>query len=254
MSLQHQKNTPKASPWYVSSPPESQTTAEATKQTEQLPPRYDTETVQQVIALAGQMQTHHRETLSRVELEALGAEVGVEPEFIRRALAQVEGKKAGPVQTAPTSLRQNSAVVVPVSPLTRQQWIATFLPLVVYTLFLLPEAFRWVRFPYWAPVLIYLVLPTLLAFGMGAAGKSKRLGALGGSVAGITTLLFLLVPQILAVVRHGISLSLYFPNKTILSLFTTYVIAGVVLGVSGAVARKVVPKLRKGKRLRIVID
>ena len=89
-------------------------------------PRFDTQTVQEVIALAAQLQTEHQETLSLSQIEAIGSEVGLAPDFVQRALAQLiaegytERKKATGQQTTTlrlTELTRRSkaiAVLVPV--------------------------------------------------------------------------------------------------------------------------------------------
>ncbi len=51
--------------------------------------RYDAGTLQKVTALAQQLQKRHQETLSAQEIEAAGREVGLEPAFVRQALAEV---------------------------------------------------------------------------------------------------------------------------------------------------------------------
>ncbi|HLK61625.1 MAG TPA: hypothetical protein VKU00_34070 [Chthonomonadaceae bacterium] len=50
--------------------------------------RYDPETLRKVTALAARLQSERQEYLTASEMEAIGAEVGLEPEFIRQALAQ----------------------------------------------------------------------------------------------------------------------------------------------------------------------
>ena len=52
--------------------------------------RYDEETVQKILAAAGRLQQEHRETLSAEQVEAIGQEVGLDPVFIRKVLAQME--------------------------------------------------------------------------------------------------------------------------------------------------------------------
>jgi class 3 adenylate cyclase len=51
-------------------------------------PRYDAATLGKVAALAARLQSRHQETLTANEIEAIGQEVGLEPGFIRQALAQ----------------------------------------------------------------------------------------------------------------------------------------------------------------------
>jgi class 3 adenylate cyclase len=51
-------------------------------------PRYDPGTVRKVAALAARLQSRQQETLTGQEMEAIGEEVGLEPSFIRQALAR----------------------------------------------------------------------------------------------------------------------------------------------------------------------
>lgn len=57
-------------------------------------PRYDSETVSRVIAVAQQLERRHQETLSIEQVEAVGTELGIDPLFLRQALAQVESAHA----------------------------------------------------------------------------------------------------------------------------------------------------------------
>lgn len=51
--------------------------------------RYDTETLRKVTALATRLQSQKQEMLTGREIQAVGAEVGLEPAFIQQALAQI---------------------------------------------------------------------------------------------------------------------------------------------------------------------
>lgn len=54
--------------------------------------RYDAEMQQRIIALASQLQNQHQGTATAAELESIAAEVGVEPAFVRAAIAQLSGR------------------------------------------------------------------------------------------------------------------------------------------------------------------
>ncbi len=56
--------------------------------------RYDAATQEQIIALAARLQREHQETLSGAELEAIGEEAGLDPEFVRRATEQIASERA----------------------------------------------------------------------------------------------------------------------------------------------------------------
>jgi len=55
----------------------------------QVEPRYDAETLRKVTSLAQRLQISQQETFTAQEMEDIGAEVGVERSFIRRALAHL---------------------------------------------------------------------------------------------------------------------------------------------------------------------
>jgi class 3 adenylate cyclase len=54
-------------------------------------PRYDAATLQKVAALAARLQNAQQETLTAREVEAIGAEVGLDAAFIRQALKMIAG-------------------------------------------------------------------------------------------------------------------------------------------------------------------
>ncbi|HZO89891.1 MAG TPA: hypothetical protein VFB38_16295 [Chthonomonadaceae bacterium] len=58
------------------------------------PYRYDPEMLNKVTALASQLQNRHQETLTAQQMEAIGAEVGLEPAFVRQALGLLSEKRA----------------------------------------------------------------------------------------------------------------------------------------------------------------
>ena len=58
-------------------------------------PRYDLETIGKVTRLAERLQSRDKDTWSAEEVEAMGAEVGLQPEFIREALGKVEEERKG---------------------------------------------------------------------------------------------------------------------------------------------------------------
>ena len=56
--------------------------------------RCDTETLRKVTVLAQELKRHHEDTFSPREMEAIGAEVGLEPVFIREAMRQLSAPTA----------------------------------------------------------------------------------------------------------------------------------------------------------------
>lgn len=55
------------------------------------PMRYDETAQQRIIALAAQLQHQHQGTATAAELEAIAAEIGLEPVFVRQAIALIDG-------------------------------------------------------------------------------------------------------------------------------------------------------------------
>src|SRR5438876_12225608 len=55
--------------------------------------RYDEKTLRKVAALASRLQSRHQETLTAREMQAIGAEVGLEPAFIQQALTHLATPK-----------------------------------------------------------------------------------------------------------------------------------------------------------------
>jgi class 3 adenylate cyclase len=56
-------------------------------------PRYNAATLRKAASLAARLQSRQQETLSAHEIEAIGAEAGLEPAFMREALARFTQKK-----------------------------------------------------------------------------------------------------------------------------------------------------------------
>jgi class 3 adenylate cyclase len=69
--------------------------------------RYDASMIPKVAALASRLEQEHRETLSAREIETIGAEVGLNPEFMRAALEQLTrtditaGRREAPLSKRP---------------------------------------------------------------------------------------------------------------------------------------------------------
>lgn len=140
------------------------------------PQRLDPQTVQQILARAADLQQAHLETLSPDQLEALAAEVGIRPEFVRRALA--EG-----VSTPRVRRRAGGGIV----PLSARDVRAALAPAALYALY---AAFAMTPFRYGthengAQVLLALVQPALLAAWVGWRQPHRRMGMLAGGAMGL---------------------------------------------------------------------
>ena len=213
-------------------------------------PRYDAETVQKIIALAEKMQTQHRETLTAGDIENLGRDVGVEPEFVRRALAHIEQAQMQPVPiengTRRTS-RRREVSRRPLTRLTRRQKIASLVPSALFTL-LVPFTLHTIDSSDTSAIFFYLFLPAVLAFCFALRGKSKRVGALGGGLLGLVVLLAIL----LNTVFRRASMPSLGEVMPVLALLTS---AGVSLGLGGAAIGKWINSPhQKRRRVRFVVE
>jgi len=56
--------------------------------------RYDSATLRKVVNLATRLQNRHEEMLTEAQIEAIGAEIGLEPAFVRQALAQLSAPQS----------------------------------------------------------------------------------------------------------------------------------------------------------------
>jgi len=68
-------------------------------------PRYDGEALRKVTALAQRLERERHDTLSAREIEEIGAEVGLDPAFIRTAIAQVHTAARVPQRQEPRASR-----------------------------------------------------------------------------------------------------------------------------------------------------
>src|SRR5438270_87769 len=55
---------------------------------------------------AGRLQNQHQETLSATQIESVGQEVGLEPTFIRKALAQLTPAQSRTISRMPSTTRE----------------------------------------------------------------------------------------------------------------------------------------------------
>ncbi len=64
-------------------------------------PRYDRATLEKVVQFAGRLQDQHQESLTAREIEAIGAEVGLQPAFVRQALSHLTVPPTPPTGFSP---------------------------------------------------------------------------------------------------------------------------------------------------------
>jgi class 3 adenylate cyclase len=81
------------------------------------PQRYDEQTLRQAIQLADRLQAEHKERYSAEDIEKIAAEIGVQPEFVHKALNAIEDKhdaetvkKASPPPMAQQVTQVNQAL------------------------------------------------------------------------------------------------------------------------------------------------
>ena len=61
--------------------------------------RFDTQTAQKAILLAGQLQHQHTDTMTQAQVETIAEEVGVDPAFVRKALGLMEQEQQSEQQS-----------------------------------------------------------------------------------------------------------------------------------------------------------
>ncbi len=172
-------------------------------------PLYDPESVRRVLARASEIETQaETELLSVVQVEALGAELGLSPQAVRIALGETVGSSADTGVVAGVPRRQVRGV------LTQEQVKAAFMPNAWYSLvcfFLLAFVARMSHsgtmpnpVGLGCAVIIGLLVPVYLAFRSGYLSRNIRVGAVGG---GLTTALLSIIATIslyLAVPNAGL--------------------------------------------------
>lgn len=75
------------------------------------PARYDEQTLRQAIQLADRLQAEHKERYSAEDIEKIAAEIGVQPEFVHKALNEIETKHEDK-QKAETAKKAPKAVPI----------------------------------------------------------------------------------------------------------------------------------------------
>ncbi len=187
--------------------------------------RYDAATSARALALAEELQIRDRQTLTASEIESLGDDFGVKPEFVRRALAQIEAEPQLE-ETAGSSTQR----VLP-----RQDWKSAAIPAAVYALLApLVLLIHPVLEGGWSFVLPVYV-PALVALGIGYKKRSKRLGAWGGGLIAFAGFVYGMLNEWFVYAAKKPSLLLFSPYMLLLA--TVYVVFGVLPGIGGAFLR-----------------
>ncbi|WP_395092963.1 hypothetical protein [Armatimonas sp.] len=84
------------------------------------PQRYDEQTLRQVIQFADRLQTEHKERYSADDIEKIAAEIGVQPEFVQKALNEIEDKHDAQQKTEAVKKPAIPVVTVQVNQAMRQ--------------------------------------------------------------------------------------------------------------------------------------
>jgi class 3 adenylate cyclase len=206
--------------------------------------RYDAQAIQRIVSLASRLEHTHQETMTASEVEQLGADVGLDRAFVRKALAQMA--EQGDTTNSAASQRNSSANRTSAAVLGSKEeflaWLISFnIPIVhsVLAFFLgrpspngavAPELFA------------FLALPLLLSWVPGFLTARKRAGILFGLwyATCLTVTTFLVYPHSGA----GDSLMAW---PTIVD-WLQYAVPGTILGAIGAWlrARMSPPRWLKG--------
>nr|WP_309693243.1 hypothetical protein [Armatimonas sp.] len=168
--------------------------------------RYDAKKLQQVVELATRLQHQHHETLTAAQIEQMGEDLGLSPEFIRKALVLVEEEEIQQPQLSQQSMEPRARVHTEFSTkrLSRQTIRKVLLPALAIT------PLVWVIGPILAdamrsdfnPVLeliiqgTMVVVPALAALFAGGSTRSRRAGLLGGAAVGLISWIGFLLSMI----------------------------------------------------------
>jgi class 3 adenylate cyclase len=153
------------------------------KQIEGEEPRYDAATLKKVATLAERLQQESRESLTAGEIERIGCEVGLQPAFVRAALAQVvvgetTGSSAAASETAPY-------VAIGIG--------TALYSLVTYSISAAQQSSET------ALIMLWLVLPLFLPAFVGGITRRAKLGL----AFGVALILMLLLTGCLLTLRFG---------------------------------------------------
>ncbi|WP_395093568.1 hypothetical protein [Armatimonas sp.] len=157
--------------------------------------RYDAKKLQQVVELATRLQHQHYETLTAAQVEQMGEDLGLSPEFIRKALVLVEEEETQQYLAPTSHVEPLARVQTEASPkrLSRKTIRKVLLPALAIT------PLVWVVGPILAVAMqsdfkpgleliimgIMVAVPAVAALVSGASSRSRRAGLLGGAAVGL---------------------------------------------------------------------
>ena len=153
-------------------------------------PRLDADAVRRVIDRAAALQQAHLETVSPDQIEALASEVGINPEFVRRALSEAENE---PITETRTKVVRRKIVrkKAPLAALSARQVRTALTPGAVYAVFagLAITGFNSFGDRNVAEIILLMIQPAILVVYFGAKQPHRRMGALVGMGMGMLPIL-----------------------------------------------------------------
>lgn len=161
--------------------------------------RLDAETVKRVIDRAATLQQAHLETVSPDQLEALASEVGIDPEFVKRALGEIETEPVAEMKTVRRIVRRKVArKKTEIAGLTARQVRTALTPGAIYALF---AFFVMLNFNGYnggrtgAEIVFLLLQPAILTVYFAQRQPHRRMGALLGLSLGLLPILAAAIPS-----------------------------------------------------------
>lgn len=142
------------------------------------PQRYDEQTLRQAIQLADRLQAEHKERYSAEDIEKIAAEIGVQPEFVRKALSAIEDKHDAETakKSSPPPVTQQVGQVVQQASQTASTAAKNVLERVEKAT--IPELKKW-EAQWWSLGWMLIAFPPALLDGIGLdrlAGPTSFLG------------------------------------------------------------------------------
>lgn len=202
---------------------------------------YDSEAVRKVLARASEIESAKEgaaqsEMLSPSQIEALGEEIGLSPDAIRRALGEI-GRESTNGVTASPRIHPRSAVTA--TPLTQEQVKKAALTTLYYSLLCSPVVLLLSHLMYsntitralgaTLAIIMAVVIPILLAWRSGYLIRRAGIGAIFGGLTTFFVFLMAVIGESIVGPRFGMGFQpvLYF-------LIT---LSGMIAGATGAVVR-----------------
>ncbi len=197
--------------------------------------RYEPAAVERIIARASALQETHRQTLSPAQIEAIAAEVGIQPEFVHRALElenaglsqEPQERIYAPESLTPAETRRRISLA-----------ILAYIPFALITLGMTRNLAHYELLPLFA-----FILPAALALVLGGIARSRRVGAAAGTLTAASVVGSILT--IMALQHEPVRFS---PQD--IQIFSMMFGGGALLGVLGAEVRRVVEVSRRQRTNR----